>query len=965
MLSGTKTWVAPRGTVHPEITINLLQDGKEIKEVKLANGETTYEFANLDKYDLTDGHVYSYTVTEDPVIGYTIKVDGYNITNTIAQEYIEINGTKTWEDNDNQDGKRPEDLDITLYQNNEVYGNAFTTNELKQWKYSFKNLPRYDANGQEYTYTINEEDLAQLGYTKRIIDPVTTTLNGNRVITIDIINTREIEKTTKTVTKTWEDNNNQDGIRPQSITVQLYAGTEKYGEPVILPQNGKWEYTWENLEKNSNGKEIIYTVSEQALSGYTPSYSEDTFTITNTHTPETIDKTVKKVWNDNENQDGIRPQSITVQLYTGTEKYGDPITLPQNDKWEYTWKGLSKYSAGNAITYTVEEISAISGYTTTYSQDTFTITNTHAPEKISKTVTKVWNDGNSETRPSSVAVQLYAGTATHGNPVTLSNNNGWTYTWNDLDKFKSGSEIVYSVEEIDVPTGYTAIKETTSDGKLKITNAMPLINLSKTVSTQTTTIGTELEYTITLENIGLVDGIVKNVVDELPEGITYKEGQSLTNNGTYNEETRKITWPEITVAKNSTVTLKFKAIVSSNQIGLDIINKVTAEGTTNITDEVTTEVSEIKVNAEEWKEGQKGTEANVILIMDLSGSMNKPLANTAYSNSSYSSNHVAPIHAQDTRLAGAKVAANNFIEGLFSDNKTSNSTVSVVTFNAKEAGTKEVNKIENKCPQTTHPHKNQKCVMATDGNYYIPTNITINTGTKKLINNVSNSTNYSNLTTAVNNIYIGNTVMSIGTYMIPSFAVAESLINENMHNIVIILSDGEPTDVKISSDDNKNKTAASTAISSLASKADIYAIGFGEEAANKDGKSYKVLKELVGSDESKVLTSETQAELIENFKTITSQMQTAKEVITKEGIVTVNTTKEISFSSTYKFTIEYDGTEIISYDDVSDFATNYENHFVTYNSTTKVITWDVNKYNAKNGTNIKNNITIKYYIPRD
>ena len=52
---------------------------------------------NLDRYDLEDGHNYSYTVKEDEVEGYTsVKVDGNNVTNTINQEKIAKSGTKTW-----------------------------------------------------------------------------------------------------------------------------------------------------------------------------------------------------------------------------------------------------------------------------------------------------------------------------------------------------------------------------------------------------------------------------------------------------------------------------------------------------------------------------------------------------------------------------------------------------------------------------------------------------------------------------------------------------------------------------------------------------------------------------------------------------------------------------------------------------------------------------------------------------
>ena len=36
--------------------------------------------------------------------------------------------------------------------------------------------------------------------------------------------------------------------------------------------------------------------------------------ITNTHTPDTTKKKVKKVWNDHGNKDGIRPKSVLVNL---------------------------------------------------------------------------------------------------------------------------------------------------------------------------------------------------------------------------------------------------------------------------------------------------------------------------------------------------------------------------------------------------------------------------------------------------------------------------------------------------------------------------------------------------------------------------------------------------------------------------------------------------------------------------
>ena len=47
-------------------------------------------------------------------------------------------------------------------------------------------------------------------------------------------------------------------------------------------------------------------------------------TITNKHTPEPVDIAVLKVWDDEKNAAGIRPDSILVQLYANGDAYGEP-----------------------------------------------------------------------------------------------------------------------------------------------------------------------------------------------------------------------------------------------------------------------------------------------------------------------------------------------------------------------------------------------------------------------------------------------------------------------------------------------------------------------------------------------------------------------------------------------------------------------------------------------------------------
>lgn len=67
---------------------------------------------------------------------------------------------------------------------------------------------------------------------------------------------------------------------------------------------------------------------------------------------------------------------------------------------------------------------------------------------IDLTVRKVWNDGKESIRPESITVQLLDG-ETVVDTVTLSEQNGWSYTWENLPESDS-----YSVREIDAPEGY-------------------------------------------------------------------------------------------------------------------------------------------------------------------------------------------------------------------------------------------------------------------------------------------------------------------------------------------------------------------------------------------------------------------------------------------------------------------------------------------------------------------------------
>ena len=356
-VSGTKTWKDnddQDGKRPDSIKVNLLANGKVVqsKTVK-ASDNWKYSFTNLPEFE--NGQKITYTVTEDAVAGYTSTIDGYNITNNHTPATVKVSGTKTWNDNNNQDGIRPSSITVNLLANGQQVASK-KVSASDNWLYSFDNLAAY-ANGQKITYTVTENAVA--GYTSTV-DGYNVT-NNHTPATVKVSGT-----------KTWNDNNNQDGIRPSSITVNLLANGRQVASKTVSASDN-WQYSFDNLAAYANGQKITYTVTENAVAGYTSTV--DGYNVTNNHTPATVKVSGTKTWNDNNNQDGIRPSSITVNLLANGRQVASK-TVSASDNWQYSFDNLAAYANGQKITYTVTE-DAVAGYTSTV--DGYNITNTHNP----------------------------------------------------------------------------------------------------------------------------------------------------------------------------------------------------------------------------------------------------------------------------------------------------------------------------------------------------------------------------------------------------------------------------------------------------------------------------------------------------------------------------------------------------------------------------------------------------------
>ncbi|MGL6198043.1 MAG: Cna B-type domain-containing protein [Lachnospiraceae bacterium] len=383
--------------------------------------------------------------------------------------------TKVWYDNNNQDGIRPDSITVELLADGVVI-DTVTLDASNNWTYTWTGLPT-EENENAITYDVEEVGTIT-GYT--------STNQKDEDGNVTITNSHIPDVVNKSVTKVWDDNNNQDGNRPASITVQLKGNESNYGDVVTLSEENNWSYTWSDLPKYENKEEIIYSVVEvETPADYAVTYTEKdgTFTITNSYTPGKVSKTVTKNWDDSSDQDGFRPVEIDVQLYADGKEYGDIISLDDSNNWTYTWNNLTEKNSGKTIEYTVKEVKVPDGYEVSYSEDTFTITNTYIPEMVERTVTKTWDDNDNQdgSRPSSIMVQLKGNGSNYGDVVTLSEENNWSYTWSDLPKYENKEEIIYSVVEVETPADY-AVTYTEKDGTFTITNSYTPGEVSKTVS---------------------------------------------------------------------------------------------------------------------------------------------------------------------------------------------------------------------------------------------------------------------------------------------------------------------------------------------------------------------------------------------------------------------------------------------------------------------------------------------------
>ena len=419
-ISVRKVWYDENGHQTPpagsSVTVELQQrigagDWSVYRTVTLDGAPWTYTWEKLPVQQ--SGQSVSYRVVEqshepEDYIHISTTPDyenaSYTITNVAPTDFTV---TKNWNDNDNT-ASRPASVTVALYRTTDqdqigtAAGEPVPVDEIddaaqrtavlsagNDWKSTFEDLPKYDANGALYHYYALE-----LNGNTAVADQGYVTYGGQQYhvsYSPDGATVTNTPSAALTGAKIWRDSGDAYATRPGTDAFRLtlwrktdtsdWSAVDLAAEGITFrwTVNGdsRWQYAFDNLPQyDPNGGAYTYKVTEPGLTGYqeTSNPSDGTAangtgpTFTNTLTG-TVTITGTKSW---QGAVGEEPQLTLSRSTDGTNWTEVPGAVPvwtgtDGTQWTYTYSGLPKYDgSGVRYTYRVTEASQ-DGYDVYYS----------------------------------------------------------------------------------------------------------------------------------------------------------------------------------------------------------------------------------------------------------------------------------------------------------------------------------------------------------------------------------------------------------------------------------------------------------------------------------------------------------------------------------------------------------------------------------------------------------------------
>ena len=340
-------------------------------------------FNDLAMVDV-NGNPYTYRVEEVCPYGYEQKREeildektgeliGFYFKNTLS-ERINIPVRKVWVDNNDHFGWRPDSITVELYANGKrtdktltLGPNAlqnlwnFVTGSANGWSGTFTGIPKYDQNGALIEYSVVETpvpDHYEVSYGQDADGTfvITNSAGGDLIVSKRVTGEGEdgsaqfhftVQVSDDTLSGTFGDMTFTNGTA--SVTLRDGEQAAARGLPAGL------SYTVTEAEADRGP----YTTASTGEAGTIPAGGTATAEFTNDH--RVISIPVEKVWQDDGDRDGLRPQSITVKLLADGADAGRRLTLDASCGWKGSFGGLDAYRDGKPVNYTVEEV-PVEGY---------------------------------------------------------------------------------------------------------------------------------------------------------------------------------------------------------------------------------------------------------------------------------------------------------------------------------------------------------------------------------------------------------------------------------------------------------------------------------------------------------------------------------------------------------------------------------------------------------------------------
>ena len=200
----------------------------------------------------------------------TVNTSGATVYRIFKQRMNTIAGNIIWEDWNNKNLSRPENVNLYIKGSDGktysyvITGNHSQNTSVNSWPYSY-NLPKYDSNGNVIVYTVSQDKAISQEEGLYYQEPIVNGYNITNKATNKPIGGIDPYPTKVTITITWDDENDFYGFRPETATIQLLRNGE-----VIKTADVSDSYTFTDLLKyDENGNKYVYTIQASDEKRYT------------------------------------------------------------------------------------------------------------------------------------------------------------------------------------------------------------------------------------------------------------------------------------------------------------------------------------------------------------------------------------------------------------------------------------------------------------------------------------------------------------------------------------------------------------------------------------------------------------------------------------------------------------------------------------------------------------------------